>query len=51
MLRCASVLAGRASLEATGKAENVKRVVRASKHTIYAWKAKHGEMDGHLREV
>ena len=36
------------SVETTGsgrKAEDVVREVGASKHTIYAWKAKYGGMD------
>jgi putative transposase len=32
-------------LEAGRKAEDVAREVGVSKHTIYAWKAKYGEMD------
>jgi putative transposase len=33
-------------LEAGRKAEDVAREVGVSKHTIYAWKAKYGGMDG-----
>ena len=32
-------------LESGPKAEDVAREVAASKHTIYAWKAKYGGMD------
>ena len=32
-------------IEARRKAEDVAREVGVSKHTIYAWKAKYGEMD------
>ena len=32
-------------LEAGRKAEDVAREVGVSKHTIYAWTAKYGEMD------
>ena len=42
----AEMIAALKQMEAGRKAEDVAREVGVSKHTIYAWKAKYGGMDG-----
>jgi putative transposase len=41
----AQIVAALKQMEAGRKAEDVAREVGVSKHTLYSWKAKYGEMD------